>query len=123
MKLLQGWCNRLHVRGLGKGWWELAGWAAAQRKPQRTDQALEGFHAYLPDTPAGAVTKSLPDTWGGGVLLKKIGGGKEEKREKQNPKQWFMGHTEGCESYALTRRHRQRCLGIWAMLAVRGATC
>lgn len=52
VKLQHEWRNWLHVRGLGKGWWELAGWAVAQRKPQRTDQALERFHAYLPDMPA-----------------------------------------------------------------------
>lgn len=58
VKLWHEWRNRLHVWGLGKGWWELAGWAVAQRKPQRTDQALGRFQAYLPDMLA--VTKSLP---------------------------------------------------------------
>lgn len=102
MKLWHEWRNWLHVRGLGKGWWELAGWAVAQRKPQRTDQALGRFHTYLPDMPA--VTKSLP----GIGWRHALGEEKKEKRKKQNPNQPFMGQTEGCKSSAFMRHRRHQ---------------
>lgn len=72
-------------QGFGKGQWELAGWAAAQRKPQRT--AFEGFHAYLLDTLVWLQNPRLAP----GVV------GKERKKEKTKPQTTVCGTHRGLQ--------------------------